>query len=74
MATSSWLFPAVETIHLCAMVVLVGSITAFDLRLLGLIMKRESVSQLADQLLSFTWSAFGIMILTGALLFTSARM
>lgn len=71
MANSSWLFPTVETIHLGAMVLLVGSITAFDLRLLGLILKREAVSQLAERLLPFTWSAFGIMALTGTLLFTS---
>ncbi len=71
MAGSSWLFPAVETIHLSAMVLLVGSITVFDLRLLGVAMRREPVSQLAERLLPCTWSAFGVMILTGTLLFSS---
>ena len=68
---SSWLFPGVETIHMAAMVLLVGSITAFDLRLLGLVMRRESVLQLAARLLPCTWSAFGVSLLTGTLLFTS---
>src|SRR5271168_394661 len=71
MADSVWLFPTVETIHLTAMVLLVGSISAFDLRLLGLILKGERVSQLTRRLLPFTWSAFALMGITGILLFTS---
>ncbi len=68
---SSWMFPGFETIHLSAMVVLVGSISAFDLRLLGLAMRRRSVSQLAERLLPVTWTAFGVMVLTGSLIFSS---
>jgi Family of unknown function (DUF6644) len=68
---SSWLFPAIETIHLSAMVALVGSISAFDLRLLGFAMRRHPVSQLAERLLPVTWIAFGTMAVTGVLLFTS---
>src|SRR5579871_4132665 len=71
MANSSWLFPTVETIHLAAMVLLVGSITVFDLRLLGVILKGERVSRLAQRLLPPTWGAFAIMAITGTLLFTS---
>jgi hypothetical protein len=71
MGGSSWAFPTVETIHLSAMILLVGSITVFDLRLLGLALKRDPVSQLAERLLPFTWTAFGVMALTGTLLFTS---
>jgi hypothetical protein len=71
MANSSWLFPTVETVHLAAMVLLVGSITAFDLRLLGIILRKERVSQLAERLLPPTWGAFAIMAITGTLLFAS---
>jgi hypothetical protein len=71
MANSSWLFPAVETIHLAAMVFLVGSISALDLRLLGLILRRERVPRLAERLLPFTWTAFATMVVTGTLLFGS---
>jgi hypothetical protein len=71
MGNSSWLFPAVETIHHSAMVLLVGSISAFDLRLLGLILRRERVSQLARRLLPITWTAFALMAVTGSLLFSS---
>jgi len=71
MGGSSWAFPAIETLHLTAMVLLVGSISVFDLRLLGFALRRESVSRLAEQLLPPTWIAFGIMAITGTLLFTA---
>jgi len=69
-ANSSWLFPTVETIHLAAMVFLVGSVSVFDLRLLGLLLRRERVSKLAERLLPYTWTAFALMVITGTLLFS----
>ena len=51
------------------MVTLVGSIGAFDLRLMGWALKRQRVSSLAERLLPSTWIAFGVMVLTGPLLF-----
>ena len=71
MANSSWLFPSIETVHLSTMAVLVGSISAFDLRLLGLILKREKVSDLAQRLIPVTWISFAVMVLTGGLLFAA---
>src|SRR5207302_11377798 len=67
----TWLFPAVETIHLAAMVVMVGCITAFDLRLLHVVLRQDSVSEIAEQCLPATWAAFAIMVATGFLLFAS---
>ncbi len=66
----TYLWPAVESIHVAAMVVLVASITTFDLRLMGVAFRRLRVSELGDRLLPTTWAAFGTMIVTGALLFT----
>ncbi len=48
---------------------LVGTIAILDLRLLGFILKKERVSQVARQILPLTWSGFAIMALSGALLF-----
>jgi hypothetical protein len=66
---STWMWPAIETVHVAAMVALVASICTFDLRLLGLLLRHLPVSQVADRLLPSTWGAFGIMVLTGTLLF-----
>ena len=69
--SSPFWWPAIETTHLLALVLLVGSITAFDVRLLGLALKRIPVSKLGRRLLPVTWSAFAVSLITGSLLFAS---
>ncbi len=68
---SLWLFPAIETVHLLGMTVLVGTVAAFDLRLLGWALQRTPVSELARRLLPWTWVGFGLQVVTGGLLFSS---
>jgi hypothetical protein len=68
---SLWLFPAIETVHLLGMAVLVTTVTTFDLRLLGWARRRERVSDLAPRLLPWTWTAFAVQLVTGVLLFSS---
>jgi hypothetical protein len=68
---SLWLFPAIETVHLLGMTVLVGTAAAFDLRLLGWALQRTPVSDLSRRLLPWTWVGFGLQVVTGALLFSS---
>jgi hypothetical protein len=65
---SVWVFPIIETAHVLGITVLVGTIALFDLRLLGLIMKREPVSGIARQVLPWTWAGFAVMFTTGLLL------
>lgn len=68
---SLWLFPAVETLHLLGMAVLVAAVGAFDLRLLGVAMRGVRVSELARKLFPWAWTAFALQIITGFLLFSS---
>jgi len=68
---SVWVFPIIESIHVLSITVLVGTIAAFDLRLLGVLMKREPVSVIARQILPWVWSGFAVMFVTGLLLFIS---
>ena len=68
---SLWLFPAIETLHLLGMAALVGTVSVFDLRLLGWMMRRERVSDLARRLLPWSWAGFAVQVVTGALLFSS---
>jgi len=74
MSSTNWYFPAVETFHHIGMVLLVGSISLFDLRLLGVAMKGQSVSRLADRLLPTTWTGFAVMLVTGTLLFVTSPL
>jgi hypothetical protein len=68
---SLWLFPAVETVHLLGMTVLVAAVGAFDLRLLGLAIRGMRVSELARKLFPWAWTAFAVQVVTGFLLFSS---
>jgi hypothetical protein len=69
---SGWLFPTVETMHVLALTMVVGSIAMVDLRLLNLAYRGRSVQQLSREVLPFTWAAFGVAAICGGLLFSSA--
>jgi hypothetical protein len=66
---SEIVFPLIETVHVLAIALLAGTVAIVDLRLLGLILKRERVSQVAGQILPLTWVGFVAMIASGVLLF-----
>jgi hypothetical protein len=68
---SLWLFPTIETLHLFGIVLLVGSTSALDLRLLGLSLRNQSVSKVVARLLPWAWVGFTVQIVTGILLFSS---
>ena len=68
-ASSSWAFPTLETIHVIAIVTVVGSIAVMDLRLLGLASQDRAVTEMSKDTLPLTWGAFAIAVLSGSLLF-----
>jgi hypothetical protein len=65
---STYMFPLIETIHTLGIMLVVGTIAVLDLRLLGLVMKRTPVSDIARQVLPWVWSGFVVMLITGILL------
>jgi hypothetical protein len=71
---SVWLFPTIETVHVFALVLVVGSIMVVDLRLLGLSNKERPFSQVADEMLPWTWFAFSVAALAGLLMFSSKAL
>jgi hypothetical protein len=70
-AASSWAFPTIETVHVIAIVTVVGSIAVMDLRLLGLASKESPVTEMSTDTLPWTWGAFVIALISGGLLFIS---
>jgi hypothetical protein len=70
-AESEWLFPTIETIHVLALVLVVGSIAVVDLRLLGVRIQGRPASRVIREMLPWTWGAFGIAATAGFLLFSS---
>ncbi len=71
MAESTWAFPTVETLHVIALVTVVGTIAIVDLRLIGVASRGHRVSLLAKDTLPWTWGAFALAAITGLLLFVS---
>lgn len=70
-AESTYLFPLVESIHVVSLGFVVGSIFFLDLRLMGMAGKRMSVRQ-ASRILPYTWGAFVLAAISGALMFAPA--
>jgi hypothetical protein len=66
---SDYLFPVIETVHVLALALLVGTVAILDLRLLGLVLKKEPVQDVAGQILPLTWIGFAVMFVSGFLLF-----
>jgi len=65
------LFPLIESVHVVAICLVVGSILAVDLRLLGLASINRSVSRVTAGILPLTWGAFVVAVSSGSLLFIS---
>ena len=65
------LFPWIESIHVVAIVIVVGTISIIDMRLMGLPAHRVSLRKLMQDVLPLTWIAFVIAVITGFLLFSS---
>jgi hypothetical protein len=65
------LFPLIESVHVVAICLVVGSIFVLDLRLLGLASIHRPVGRLTAAILPVTWGAFAIAVTSGSLLFMS---
>lgn len=67
----NWVFPAVESIHICCFSLFIGAIAILDLRMLGIILKRQNVAQLAQSLKP--WITGGLIgaLIAGFYLFES---
>ena len=70
-AESTWAFPTLETLHVIALVTVLGTIFVVDLRMLGLTSNKFAITKTANDTLPLTWGAFVLATITGLLLFVS---
>src|SRR5688572_27978501 len=70
-AESTWMFPTLETLHVIALVTVLGMIAIVDLRLIGVSSRALAVTKLSKDTLPWVWGAFGLAAITGGLLFIS---
>ena len=68
---SEAIFPWIESFHVLAITLVVGSIAIVDLRLLGFASLDRTVARLTKDVLPCTWVAFAVAATTGAALFAS---
>lgn len=67
-------FPVIETFHLFALTILLGAVIVLDLRLCGVIMRKQSVRQLARDLSPWAFWSLVVILGSGVLLFLSEAM
>ncbi len=70
-AESLWAFPTLETIHVIALVTVIGTIAVMDLRMLGVASGKMPITQVSKDTLPWTWAGFILAAITGTLLFVS---
>jgi len=69
LATSRWLYGLVSVVHYSAVFFCVGTIVLLDLRILGVANRNQALSVFAEQLRAWTWIGFGVVAVSGFLLF-----
>jgi hypothetical protein len=69
-AEGDLLFPLLESVHVLAVTLVVGTVAMMDLRLLGLTPSRK-ISEVLESSLPFTWGAFLVALVAGGALFCS---
>lgn len=63
------LFPMLEATHVIGLALVFGTIAIIDLRLIGLASSQRSFKRMYTDILKWTWAAFALTALTGALMF-----
>ena len=68
---STWVFPAIEGVHITALALLFGSILVMNLRLMGVVMRDRPLQKLSRELDAWIFCSLVVILVTGGLLFVS---
>jgi uncharacterized membrane protein len=69
---TAWTAAALEVVHYFSMFILVGSMVIVDLRVLGLVGRRQDATQLADRLFPWIWASLALNVLSGFFMFAGS--
>ncbi|HYR91539.1 MAG TPA: DUF6644 family protein [Terriglobia bacterium] len=67
-------FPIIETFHLFALTLLFGAILMVNLRIFGLILKSEPLTQVNEEIKPWAFWSLVVILVSGAMLFLSEAM
>lgn len=68
---SLWAFAAIESVHLLALAAMGGAVLLVDFRVLNIVMRHRSVSELARETQALVTVGLVVLIVTGIALFAS---
>jgi uncharacterized membrane protein len=71
---TAWTAAALEIVHYFSMFILVGSMVIVDLRVLGLVRRRQDATQLADRLFPWIWYSLALNFLSGFFMFAGSAI
>jgi uncharacterized membrane protein SirB2 len=66
--TVLWIIPAVQTVHILCVSIVMASMAMLDLRLIGVAGKSQSISRMVTRLVPWVWRVLLILATTGAIL------
>jgi hypothetical protein len=66
--STDWVIPTVQTVHILAVAAVMSSILMFNLRLIGVRARNESVASVASRFLPVVWYGLPTLLATGAIL------
>jgi hypothetical protein len=68
--TILWIIPAVQTVHILCVSLVLSSMAMLDLRLMGLAARRQPVSRMIGRFVPWVWRGLAVLATTGAILIT----
>jgi hypothetical protein len=66
--TVTWIIPAVQTIHIVCVSIVIAATFLVDLRILGIFSRTQPLAALSHRFLTWIWYALVLLLITGSLL------
>ena len=70
-AGEAWVVPTIQTVHILAIAVVMGSVAILHLRVLGIVERRQSIGALAARFVPPSAAAIVVLAITGFLMIAS---
>ena len=65
---TNWIIPAVQTVHILCIALLLSAAVVVDLRIFGAGLRSETLAQVADRFVPKIWDCLPVLLVTGLIL------
>ena len=69
--TVEWIIPAVQSVHILAIAIVMSSVIMVDLRLMGLLGHSQSISAMTRRFIPWVWWSLVVLLISGIVLITA---